>query len=255
MERMMDDFPISLHTPNITTYWHGSDDESTFDAHWKESKKRRQLIDFGYEDPKSITYIIDHNGFRNPIDLIAPPYILALGCSFTFGTGLRFEETWPYLLSKKMNIAVYNAGMAGTSTDCIYRIARTFIPENKPTHVFHFITDIDRREIISDFVNDGQPCNLTGDDWYKTEYGTNIDSYCKIEISDYSSMLNREKNCLAIKQLCHDNNASYYDTAIEDSQDCHPPETNFARDLAHPGKKFQAAVADKMYNLYLKNEK
>jgi hypothetical protein len=41
--------------------------------------------------------------------------ILCFGCSFTYGSGVGDEDTWPYLLGKKLNVSVGNFGTAGMS--------------------------------------------------------------------------------------------------------------------------------------------
>ena len=44
----------------------------------------------------------------------------AFGCSFTFGDGLKEEETWPYLLEKEKKIKILNFGTSGSGMDSIY---------------------------------------------------------------------------------------------------------------------------------------
>ena len=55
-------------------------------------------------------------GLRGPMPPQAGDWILALGCSTTFGWGVEAEESWPQLLSDKLNVPVINGGMPGWST-------------------------------------------------------------------------------------------------------------------------------------------
>jgi hypothetical protein len=41
--------------------------------------------------------------------------IICFGCSVTYGSGVKEEDTWPYLLGKKLNVSVGNFGTAGMS--------------------------------------------------------------------------------------------------------------------------------------------
>jgi hypothetical protein len=42
------------------------------------------------------------------------------GCSYTFGDGLKEDETWPYLLEKEKKVKVLNFGTSGAGIDSIY---------------------------------------------------------------------------------------------------------------------------------------
>lgn len=61
------------------------------------------------------TYHIDKNGFRNSSFYGVSPTILAIGDSFTFGFGVKDEETFPAI------IGAYNAGMWGNPFDVQYK--------------------------------------------------------------------------------------------------------------------------------------
>ena len=55
-------------------------------------------------------------GLRGPLPPESGEWILALGCSTTFGWGVEAEESWPSVLSKNLDIPVINGGMPGWST-------------------------------------------------------------------------------------------------------------------------------------------
>ena len=46
--------------------------------------------------------------------------VACFGCSFTYGSGLSEENTWPSILESKMNIPILNFGVSGLGIDSIY---------------------------------------------------------------------------------------------------------------------------------------
>jgi len=67
----------------------------------------------GYHDiPYTLT--IDKNGFRN--QTVLEKYdVVVLGDSFTEGSGISDDQTWPVLFAKKNNCNAYNLGMSAGS--------------------------------------------------------------------------------------------------------------------------------------------
>jgi len=72
-------------------------------------------------DNKNIEYKLNSLGHRckdlNEINL--HEYILFAGCSNTFGIGLELENTYPYLVSEKLNCDYYNLSISGTGIDVL----------------------------------------------------------------------------------------------------------------------------------------
>lgn len=65
-----------------------------------------------------VDYKFNDYGYRASFDyepLLDDKKIICIGCSFTEGIGLSEEETWPYLLSKKIGLPYINLGLAGGS--------------------------------------------------------------------------------------------------------------------------------------------
>ena len=84
---------------------------------------------------------LDARGLRVPEDWQpepaddARPALLALGCSFTFGTACRAEQTWPAVAGERLGARVLNAGIpAGGLAHMLLR-ARRILAEEKPTWV------------------------------------------------------------------------------------------------------------------------
>ncbi len=87
---------------------------------WLRTNLDRQVLHV--EEKQHFTVITDGQGFRIPPDEKnertdrVNDYILALGCSTTFGWGVEGEQTWTHLLSQNVKTPVKNAGVPGWST-------------------------------------------------------------------------------------------------------------------------------------------
>lgn len=81
---------------------------------------------------------IDENGFRIPVEAPAESAsttrtkVLALGCSFTFGSTCPAEETFPYLVARGLNARCLNAGICGAGLAQMQILAERLIPEHRP---------------------------------------------------------------------------------------------------------------------------
>ena len=64
---------------------------------------------------------------------------MCLGCSISFGTGLPYENTWPYLVSRKLNLSCWNLSQPASSLDTCYRLANHWVPILKPKYIFQYI--------------------------------------------------------------------------------------------------------------------
>lgn len=81
----------------------------------------------------------DSNGFRVPIDFredeYKRPYLLALGCSFTYGDACLAEETFPHLVAEALGGTELNAGLCSYGLSQMVILARRLIPEYKPEYI------------------------------------------------------------------------------------------------------------------------
>ena len=86
---------------------------------------------------------------------------LFLGCSITFGYGLKREESWPWIVGKHFNVPVWNLGVIGQGDDVCFLNANKWIPKLKPKVVcmllpppgrFKFF-DIDDENLNNQFSN------------------------------------------------------------------------------------------------------
>jgi len=56
-------------------------------------------------------------GLRDGMMPVASPWVLALGCSTTFGWGVEADEAWPAVLEQELGVPVVNGGIPGHSTE------------------------------------------------------------------------------------------------------------------------------------------
>ena len=78
---------------------------------------------------------IDEHGFRIPASGSMPdrrPLILALGCSFTFGSSCLAEETYPYVLAAKLHGSAINSAVCSHGLAQMLLLAQRLVPEYKP---------------------------------------------------------------------------------------------------------------------------
>jgi hypothetical protein len=112
-----------IWTPDLTprpytTAWQGLDSEEAFEKHLLDSHTRSQLEQWGWIDRK-IEYRVNSWGFRSEreFDTVTGPSLIAMGCSFTFGTALPVESIWPTLASKRLGLELINLGVPGHGLD------------------------------------------------------------------------------------------------------------------------------------------
>lgn len=83
----------------------------------------------------------DENGFRVPtsynhdVNKNNRPRILFLGCSFTYGASCMAEETFPFLIEKKLNGYSINAGACSYGLSQMLLLAKELVPQYKPDYV------------------------------------------------------------------------------------------------------------------------
>ncbi len=81
----------------------------------------------------------DQDGFRAPVGdapVFSPkPLVLALGCSFTYGDGVRAEDTYPHLIAASLNGTEKNAGVCSYGLAQMLILAKKLIPIHKPDYL------------------------------------------------------------------------------------------------------------------------
>jgi hypothetical protein len=81
----------------------------------------------------------DERGFRAPLiassSTVQKPQLLFLGCSFTFGAGVRAEEAFPYLVGEQLHGTAFNAGVCSYGYTQMLIRAAELIPKLRPDYV------------------------------------------------------------------------------------------------------------------------
>lgn len=108
---------------------------------------------YGTDISRTKTYAFNALGFRGEeYDPQASFHLFACGCSFTFGTGLNLEETWPAQLGASLGEGtnVLNFAQGGASNDYIARTLITQCEASKPDLAVAMFTNAARAEAIAD---------------------------------------------------------------------------------------------------------
>lgn len=82
----------------------------------------------------------DKYGFRIPVDDKGTsqnqrPIVLALGCSFTYGSSTNAEDTYPYLVGQYLQGTTRNAGVCGYGHSQMMVLAQRLVPTQKPDYL------------------------------------------------------------------------------------------------------------------------
>jgi hypothetical protein len=114
MYSLNNDF-LGYHPSKHNVNFSGSDTEELYQQNLKT-----QPNDWYYRT-NQISYVRNSNGHRckDIEDIDLDNYILFTGCSHTEGIGLKLEDTYPYLMSKKLNIDYYNLAIGGSGIDTL----------------------------------------------------------------------------------------------------------------------------------------
>lgn len=174
-------------------------------------------------------------------DLNFDDYILFTGCSHTGGTGLALEDTYPYILSKKLESGYYNLAVKGSGIDVMcHNLSVWFSRYKKPKLLVVQWPDWSRFVILEgkNFIPHGS--------WSDREHAEFI-----IKGNDLKYFYTRSKLAHEfIKSL----NIPFINVGfgnlkvIENFHNCvYAPKVDLARDLAHYGKLSHLQAAESCY--------
>lgn len=107
---------------------------------------------YGTDQSGAKTYRFNTLGFRGEeYDPQADFHMFACGCSFTVGTGLDLEQTWPAVLAASLGprVNILNFGEEGASNDYIARTLVTQCAAVKPDLAVAMFTNAARAEAFS----------------------------------------------------------------------------------------------------------
>lgn len=217
--------------------WSGQDSQQLFDQHMSLSDRRADLEKFGWTDPDCISYSYNSQGFRDD-EFNNDPAGLSLGCSFTQGTGIDLDSTWPRQLSNMLDMRIWNLGVGGSATDTAYRLAEHWITNLNVKFVTMCVPDAHRFEIWYNKI----PHSIM----HNAASFSEFNDFKKVYWSDdQNGKINQAKNLLAIKQLCAQAGVPFYCLFLK----THWRYADLGRDLAHSGNKSNKMFAKTMHNL------
>ena len=192
-------------------------------------------------------YLDQHNewGYRTSLEMKENrESILCLGCSYTYGQGVKEEYTWPYILGQKLNRPSYNLGRPGGSIDSSYRILSAWLPVLKSEDVF-ILNCFRRRELYFEnhkrFIPIGPafPGFLAN-----TEYALRP----TLLTNDIQYDLDKQKTIDAIKNVCNEFDSKLHFVDYNYSGSVDTCLIDFGDDGKHPGPKQQLIYAENFYD-------
>jgi hypothetical protein len=222
-----------------TIHWNGTDTLELYEKNMQKSSTHNLLHKLGWID-SVVEYSYNSHGYRCK-EFDNRPCALALGCSFTEGTGLHTEQTWPHILSSMLDLTVWNLGSGGASIDTVFRILEHYINRLKPTSIFLLIPPESRFEYCD--IHTGFPIIQIGC------LGQH-DSFAKEWLSQpFNGIYNTKKTMFAIEQICANYNIPLFACSSKGATENHSGygQVDLARDLMHPGELYQKYIADVMY--------
>jgi hypothetical protein len=244
-----DDAPAHFgkYFANQTLDWLPTDTKENYEEKIKNPKCREYFAKHGWDQPGAITYKFNSHGYRAD-EFDGGPYLMALGCSYTVGTGLPDYSTWARLTATALDLKCANLAWGGYSADTCYRLAEYWVPRLKPAYVCMLTPPRSRIELLLDsnsISSQDYPFEVflpgSKSKWYSAD-----DQYLKHwQLNEENSRINHCKNILAVRQLCGDLNipCTVLDSDVHMclSRDI----TGYARDYGHCGPNIHKILADK----------
>lgn len=229
-----------------TLEFDGSDSEELY---LKNLKTNREKLEEGNWIDCGLEYKYNHYGFRSEEfdPNITPSPILFFGCSHTVGIGLHVEQTFPYLVSQKLNLPYYNLGVGGGANNTIFRLAHTWIPRLRPCKVVILYTYNERTEFaigednrIKNYIpNHVDTPGLKYIDWYES-WATH----------PHNGKIQRAMVSNGLQNICRKQDVELYEFDV-DVPLFRDMMIDHARDLMHFGPKTNVLWADVMLEAIL----
>jgi lysophospholipase L1-like esterase len=225
-----------------TVHWDTTDNQELYLKNIQDPALRQRLDDLGFLNTP-IDYQYNSHGFRTA-EFDQEFDLVCFGCSFTMGTGVRAEDTWPEQLATLTGLKVANLGHAGSSNDTAVRFALHYLKSLRPRYAVWLQTDMHRIELLDDSVSlniiASDTRNPCADDYFIKAWFT----------STINQELNLQKNTLAFEQLCQQQNIQSIIIPRDNTMD-RPFPRGDARDLLHPGADAYKKLAQHIAGLVI----
>jgi len=213
---------------NKTLHWDTSDNQPQYLKNIQNPEAYKRLSDLGFVNTQ-IDYQYNSHGFRTH-EFDCAFDAVCFGDSFTMGTGVHSQDTWPEQLATITGLTVANLGHAGSSNDTAVRFALHYLPLLRPRYAVWLQTDMHRVELLDDTVplslniiasDTKNPC---ADDYFIKTWFTSVTN----------QQLSLQKNTMAFKYLCNSLGIHAVVLPRDDTMN-RPYPHGGARDLLHPG--------------------
>lgn len=209
----------------------------------------------------SNTVVVEHDteykrnnlGFREERDIgETNDGLVAIGCSYTEGTGVDHFKTWPKLLQNKIGTHVFNLGLGGAGFDNFLQLTVNNLQRFTGKYVFLVFFNYHRFNLPT---NKGY---LNKDDLVLFR-----DKAFNVFFDDMAILYNYKVKLLALESACRMHNKILIPLDIRDvlkQRELHwikGADNPFgpAKDYKHFGDDFHVRVAELMYNSYIKLNK
>lgn len=232
-------FSAYPHLSNTKQLWLSMDTKELYAKNNSIEKQRQLLEKYGWIE-NSFDYVFNSHGFRSDEFIEDSNSIVFLGCSFTVGIGLPYQDTFAKIIANKLNFSCYNLGLGAGSYDSCFRFAYYWLEKLKPKIVCMYTPPAERTEVFyKETLHQFYPNKKIN------AFHNDPEDYYKIWVDDTVNVeLNSQKNLLAIKHLCKNLNIKFI--SINSGQ---IKIIDYARDLAHPGIETNREIADTFLNL------
>lgn len=228
-----------------TVTWMPTDTQESFERMIQDPGHREYFAQQGWLEPDAITYNINSQGFRCDEFEPGQPCMIALGCSYTMGIGLPLKSLWHTIIGQRLGLRVYNLAWGGSSADTCFRLAQYWISRLKPSLVAMLTPPRGRIELLLDtgiqppaevFMPGSQSLHFNPNDVFLKHWWLNDDN----------SIINIEKNNLAIQQLSIQHGSKFVSLYADQEMCGSREELGYARDYMHAGPKGHELLAEKM---------
>ena len=148
-----------------------------------------------------VSYNLDRYGFRgnNLPSSAVENSLMALGCSQTFGIGIKEEQTWPTLLGKHLDIPAYNLGAPGMGYETMFRLLHYWWPKIRSKNVFMLVNPGCRREFFNDDYNWPVWSTVSADPHHTKDFE---DRVLRMFLNEKNCMASKQRAVYAIKGFC-----------------------------------------------------
>ena len=246
--------------------WYPSDTYEDFRIN-SQSNNKILLKRYGWLDEDmnitEIDYKINDYGFRCK-NFSSEEGIAFFGCSLTFGTGLREEDTWPSIVAKHFDTECWNLAMPGKGLDYVAMFSAMFLQDILPNlkAICVYMPPVGRKSIIVETSEESEYVSLQNinldHDKYLNQSNLPVIPPSKFMKNDFdsedlllnllwrssNSFLNELGSTAILKSIADDYGIPF---VILNSIDCplFTEGTDFARDLLHPGKNVHKTIAER----------